>query len=149
MSIGYRTARSQPRRPAAQVCWRVQPVDPRGCDRLSSGRLPTAGHRWSAPCEPPNDITTHRVGGPSLSHPFEASVWTVDNYDAGADRRDGLANAFLNSLTVAIPSTLIPILIAAFAAYAFAWMKFPGRKGCLSWSSPCWWCPCRSPSCRS
>ncbi len=35
---------------------------------------------------------------------------------------------FLNSLIVSIPATLIPILIAAFAAYAFAWMKFPGRR---------------------
>jgi alpha-glucoside transport system permease protein len=39
-----------------------------------------------------------------------------------------MTRAFLNSLTVAIPATVIPILIAAFAAYAFAWMKFPGRK---------------------
>jgi alpha-glucoside transport system permease protein len=39
-----------------------------------------------------------------------------------------MSNAFLNSLAVAIPSTLIPILIAAFAAYAFAWMRFPGRR---------------------
>jgi alpha-glucoside transport system permease protein len=36
--------------------------------------------------------------------------------------------AFLNSLIVTVPATLIPILIAAFAAYGFAWMKFPGRK---------------------
>ena len=41
---------------------------------------------------------------------------------------DDMSNAFLNSLAVAIPSTVIPILIAAFAAYAFAWMKFPGRR---------------------
>lgn len=41
---------------------------------------------------------------------------------------DNMVNAFLNSLAVAIPSTVIPILIAAFAAYAFAWMKFPGRR---------------------
>jgi alpha-glucoside transport system permease protein len=41
---------------------------------------------------------------------------------------DNMNNAFLNSLSVAIPSTVIPILIAAFAAYAFAWMKFPGRR---------------------
>jgi len=39
-----------------------------------------------------------------------------------------LSNAFLNSLAVTIPSTVIPILIAAFAAYGFAWMRFPGRK---------------------
>ncbi len=35
---------------------------------------------------------------------------------------------FLNSLIVSIPATVIPILIAAFAAYGFAWMKFPGRR---------------------
>jgi alpha-glucoside transport system permease protein len=39
-----------------------------------------------------------------------------------------LSSAVLNSLTVAIPATVIPILIAAFAAYGFAWMKFPGRR---------------------
>jgi alpha-glucoside transport system permease protein len=39
-----------------------------------------------------------------------------------------MVTAFLNSLTVTIPATIIPILLAAFAAYAFAWMKFPGRR---------------------
>jgi alpha-glucoside transport system permease protein len=38
-----------------------------------------------------------------------------------------MAKAFINTLTVSIPSTIIPILIAAFAAYALAWMDFPGR----------------------
>jgi len=42
---------------------------------------------------------------------------------------DNMNRAFLNSLTVSIPATVIPILIATFAAYAFAWMKFPGRRG--------------------
>ncbi len=41
---------------------------------------------------------------------------------------DDMGNAFLNSLIVAVPSTVIPILIAAFAAYGFAWMNFPGRR---------------------
>lgn len=39
-----------------------------------------------------------------------------------------LGGAFLNSIAVAVPSTIIPILIAAFAAYGFAWMNFPGRR---------------------
>ena len=39
-----------------------------------------------------------------------------------------MTQAFINSLAVAIPSTIIPILIAAFAAYGFAWMNFPGRR---------------------
>jgi len=40
---------------------------------------------------------------------------------------EGIGRSFLNSLTVTIPATVIPILIAAFAAYALAWMRFPGR----------------------
>lgn len=40
---------------------------------------------------------------------------------------EGLGRGFLNTLTVSIPATVIPILIAAFAAYALAWMEFPGR----------------------
>lgn len=43
-------------------------------------------------------------------------------------RGDDFSSALLNSLTVAIPSTVIPILIAAFAAYGFAWMNFPGKR---------------------
>lgn len=38
-----------------------------------------------------------------------------------------VGQAFLNTMTVAIPATIIPILVAAFAAYALAWMEFPGR----------------------
>jgi alpha-glucoside transport system permease protein len=41
---------------------------------------------------------------------------------------ENLVASFINSLTVTIPSTIIPILIAAFAAYGFAWMRFPGRR---------------------
>ncbi|WP_298850219.1 carbohydrate ABC transporter permease [uncultured Ruegeria sp.] len=40
---------------------------------------------------------------------------------------DSMARAFFNTLTVTIPATIIPILVAAFAAYALAWMDFPGR----------------------
>ncbi|SNT13404.1 ABC transporter permease subunit [Tropicimonas sediminicola] len=40
---------------------------------------------------------------------------------------EGMTKAFFSTLTVTIPSTIIPILIAAFAAYALAWMEFPGR----------------------
>lgn len=56
--------------------------------------------------------------------------FTLENYSnvlfsstAGA----GVGRSFINTLTVAIPATIIPILVAAFAAYALAWMDFPGR----------------------
>jgi alpha-glucoside transport system permease protein len=41
---------------------------------------------------------------------------------------DDFVTALLNSIAVAVPATIIPILIAAFAAYGFAWMNFPGRR---------------------
>lgn len=57
---------------------------------------------------------------------------TVTFKDASGNQitRQGnnFADAVLNSLAVSIPATIIPILIAAFAAYAFAWMEFPGRR---------------------
>lgn len=41
---------------------------------------------------------------------------------------EGVGQSFINTLTVAVPATIIPVLIAAFAAYAFSWMQFPGRQ---------------------
>jgi alpha-glucoside transport system permease protein len=52
--------------------------------------------------------------------------FTLENYRAALES-GGFGNAFLNSLAVTIPSTVIPIAIAAFAAYAFSWMEFRGR----------------------
>jgi alpha-glucoside transport system permease protein len=40
----------------------------------------------------------------------------------------GMGAAFINSLIVTIPATILPILFAAFAAYSFAWMNFTGRQ---------------------
>lgn len=52
--------------------------------------------------------------------------FTLENYDSVLFS-EGIGRSFVNSLTVTIPSTIIPILIAAFAAYALAWMKLPFR----------------------
>ncbi len=59
-------------------------------------------------------------------HPFQEGQWTLQNY-ATVLGSEGMFNAFLTSLIVTVPATVIPITIAAFAAYAFAWIKFPGR----------------------
>ena len=56
--------------------------------------------------------------------PFQ---FTLDNYKQVLTTNN-MAPSFINSLMIAIPSTVIPIMIAAFAAYAFAWMEFPGRQ---------------------
>jgi alpha-glucoside transport system permease protein len=52
--------------------------------------------------------------------------FTTENYGSVL-LSEGIGRSFVNSLTVTIPATIIPILIAAFAAYALAWMKLPGR----------------------
>ena len=51
---------------------------------------------------------------------------TLENYKEVLVFR-GLAQSFINSLTVAVPSTIIPLIIGAFAAYALSWMNFYGR----------------------
>ena len=51
---------------------------------------------------------------------------TLENYKEVLVFR-GLGQSFINSLTVAIPSTIIPLIIGAFAAYALSWMNFYGR----------------------
>lgn len=56
--------------------------------------------------------------------------FTLKNYETilfSGQGQDNMAKAFFNTLTVTIPATIIPIVIAAFAAYALAWMEFPGR----------------------
>ena len=56
--------------------------------------------------------------------------FTLANYQGvlfDPRNREGMGKAFFNKLTVTIPATIIQILIAAFAAYALAWMEFPGR----------------------
>jgi alpha-glucoside transport system permease protein len=57
---------------------------------------------------------------------FDSATWTIDNYQVVLDQ--GFGNAFANTLAVTIPAVVIPITVAAFAAYAFSWMEFPGRQ---------------------
>jgi alpha-glucoside transport system permease protein len=51
---------------------------------------------------------------------------TFENYSEVFSKAN-MGEAFLNSLAITIPATIIPILIAAFAGYAFTFMQFPGR----------------------
>lgn len=57
--------------------------------------------------------------------------FTLDNYQSvlSAEAQGGLRVGIANSLAIALPATLIPIAMAAFAAYAFAWIDFKGRQG--------------------
>ncbi|MDA0990213.1 MAG: carbohydrate ABC transporter permease [Verrucomicrobia bacterium] len=79
---------------------------------------------WTSPTEMTG--RGQRVFATALSPP----VFTLNNYKFmlfDAKNVEGMSKAFFNTLTVTIPATIIPIVIAAFAAYALAWMDFPGR----------------------
>ena len=81
-------------------------------------------YRWTSPTE----LTGRgqRVFATGVTPP----EFTFDNYDTmllDENNAEGMAKAFFNTLTVTIPATIIPIVVAAFAAYALAWMDFKGR----------------------
>jgi alpha-glucoside transport system permease protein len=61
---------------------------------------------------------------------FSNPELTLDNYKTvlSNDGSAGLGNFFVNSFVIVIPSVIIPISIATLAAYAFAWIDFPGRN---------------------
>ena len=86
--------------------------------------LPTAGLLVTSFRNP--QLITKTGWWEGLLNAFQPDQWTLQNY-ASVLGGDNLGAAFLNSLIVTIPSTVIPITIAAFAAYAFAWIPFPGR----------------------
>ena len=58
----------------------------------------------------------------AIINPFGTS-WTFSNYTEVFERAD-MGNAFLNGIVVAVPATIIPIMFAAFAAYAFTFLQF-------------------------
>ena len=86
--------------------------------------IPTLGLLVTSVRNP--DLISNSGWWTSLLNPFAPDQWTLGNYSQVISS-GGMGPAFLNSLIVTIPSTVIPITIAAFAAYAFAWIPFRGR----------------------
>ena len=86
---------------------------------------------WSVPTlalvissfRPPQEIASSGWWT-ALASPFD---WTLDNYDSVLSQQ-GMGRAFLNSIIITVPATALVILVAALAAYAFAWMQFPARN---------------------
>ena len=58
-------------------------------------------------------------------------AFTFDNYREVLFK-EGIGRAFINTMAVALPSTLIPLIICSFFAYALTWMKFFGRDTLLA-----------------
>lgn len=86
--------------------------------------IPTLGILISS-FRPPDLVDT--TGWWTVFSNLGSNEWTFDNY-SNVLSSEGFGNSFLNSLSVTIPATVMPITIAAFAAYGFAWMNFPGRQ---------------------
>jgi alpha-glucoside transport system permease protein len=78
-----------------------------------------------------NDAANTTGWWTAFASPFEATQWTLQNYKDvlfGSDTvQTPMGISFVNSLAVTLPATVIPIMIAAFAAYAFTFMEFKGR----------------------
>lgn len=72
----------------------------------------------------PADLVAKTGWWTAFQQPFQ---FTLDLYRQALST-GGMAQSFVNSLLITIPATVMPIMIAAFAAYAFAWMDFPGRN---------------------
>ncbi len=85
------------------------------------GRIEIQENKWTMR----TDFTTENYGQVLAGKEFE--IRQADG-SVKIEQGDNFWGAILNSITVTIPATLIPILIAAFAAYGFAWMRFPGRR---------------------
>lgn len=81
-------------------------------------------YRWTSPQELTGRGQRVFV---TATTPPEFTFANYQNVLFSGDSTDSMAKAFFNTLTVTIPATIIPIIIAAFAAYALAWMDFPGR----------------------
>ncbi|WP_332662843.1 carbohydrate ABC transporter permease [Aeromicrobium sp.] len=62
-----------------------------------------------------------------FTNPSTLNRLTLENYDNALTGNAHMGRAFINSLAISLPATIIPILIAAFAAYAFTFMEFKGR----------------------
>jgi alpha-glucoside transport system permease protein len=86
--------------------------------------LPTAGLFVTSFRNP--QLITKTGWWDAIFNAFQPGQWTLANYQ-NVLGGENMGTAFLNSLIVTVPSTVIPITIAAFAAYAFAWIPFRGR----------------------
>ncbi len=53
--------------------------------------------------------------------------WTFAAYEKSLNL-NGLGSAFINTLVVTVPATVLPIMAAAFAAFAFTFLQFKGRE---------------------
>jgi alpha-glucoside transport system permease protein len=103
--------------PAATLAGGSMPMNDGGTITVQ----PSGAYDWVS------DTRFEHTRGPRVF--FVAEIpprFTLENY-VEVLTANGVFRSFVNSFTVTIPATIIPILMAAFAAYALAWMRFPFR----------------------
>ena len=66
------------------------------------------------------------IGSVGWWHAFFHPDWTLHNY-GNVIHSAGMGHAFLNSLYITLPATVLPLTLGALAAFAFAWIPFPFR----------------------
>lgn len=81
-------------------------------------------------------VSSLRGGGPEKvwwSYLTSADGWSLDAYRAALSMsvNNSFADGLLNQLAIAVPATLLPLLLGSAAAYAFSWLHFRGRRGLL------------------
>jgi alpha-glucoside transport system permease protein len=54
------------------------------------------------------------------------SLATLDNYEL-VKNTEAITSALWTTVLISIGGTILPIIVAAMAGYAFAWLDFPGR----------------------
>jgi alpha-glucoside transport system permease protein len=111
-----RTAPRKPTRPARKVAIHVAVVV-----LMVIWAIPTIGLLISS--FRPSSVLSTSGWWTAFFPPYQ---FTLENYQEVVGQ-SGIGRAFVNSLFIAIPATIIPLFVAAFAAYAFSWMEFPGR----------------------
>jgi alpha-glucoside transport system permease protein len=124
------TITTQVVRPAARGRSKVSPLGRGSAGPVVTTIVTVIALLWSVPTfglfvasfRPPQLIST-TGWWTGLIPPWQ---FTLQNY-MNVIQAQGMGQAFLNSLIIAIPGTIFPILLGAFAAYAFAWLRFPGR----------------------
>ena len=75
-------------------------------------------------------VTSFRPEGQALGNGWWNALFnlnfTLDNY-AYVINSEGMGQAFLNTVYISVPATIIPIVVCSMAAYAFSWLRFPFR----------------------
>lgn len=61
----------------------------------------------------------------ALTNPL-STIWTLDAYQQSLS--SGMLNSLINTATVTIPATILPLMIAANAAYVFTFFNFKGKE---------------------